>query len=124
MEQVVKKEKKERKNKVIAALFAALLVIGGGAFVLLTGYVSGGFVNVNIVAVSQHGVAALSIAGPVNALTTTIDVGNTTDQMTTLFVTLIAIMIPLIIIMAYLGIFQDFIGGIGRAFGGLFHKRE
>ena len=77
---------------------------------------------VSAVPFSVAHVGALNVVGPV-AMDTGIDVDNTTGQMTTLFVALITVMIPLIIIMAYLGIFQDFIGAIGRAFGGMFGRR-
>ena len=123
MQEYVEKEKRKgNAKKVFAAIFAALFVLGGGAAVVITGFVSGGFVNINMVVVTQHGVAALSIVGQ-NILSTSIDLGNTTDQMTTLIVTLIGVMIPLMVIMWYFGLFSDLFGMLGGFFKKGF-KRE
>ncbi len=96
------------KNKIVIAALLAVLVLSLG-FVTAVGPSA-------VVSVMQS-----NIVGAV-ALDTSVDISNTTGEMTTLFVTLITLMIPLIIIMAYLGIFQDFIAAIGRAFGGLFGR--
>ena len=117
-------EKEKKKNKVaVAVMFTALILMSGIGVVAVSAFIVDGYAVVNVVAVTHNSITALSIAGPIALDTSTIDVSNTTSQMTTLFVTLIAVMIPLIIIMAYLGIFQDFIGGIGRAFGGMFKRQ-
>ena len=119
------RDEKKKRNIVTAMIFSALIVLGGVGLFIVSAFVGGnGVVVVNAIAITRNGVQALSIVGHVALDTTSIDVSNTTSQMTTLFVTLIAVMIPLIIIMAYLGIFQDFIGAISRGFGGLFGRRN
>lgn len=124
MKQVYEERDERKKSVVTAMIFSALIVLGGVGLFIVSAFVGGnGVVLVNAIAITQNGVQALSIVGHV-ALDTGIDIGNTTTSMTTMFVTLIGLMIPLIIIMAYLGIFQDFIGGLGRAFGGLFGRRN
>lgn len=124
MKQVYEERDKKKRNIVTAMIFSVLIVLGGVGLFIVSAFVGGnGVVVVNVIAITQNGVQALSIVGHV-ALDTGVDIGNTTTQMTTMFVTLIGLMIPLIIIMAYLGIFQDFIGALGRAFGGLFGRRN
>ena len=119
MEQIYKEKEKRKSQIVTTVMFAALILMGGFGVITVSAIVGNGYAIVNMVAVTRQGITALTIAGPLD-----ISIGNTTTSMTTMFVTLIGLMIPLIIIMAYLGIFQDFIGGLGRAFGGMFGRRN
>ncbi len=122
MEYVYEKKEKNKRAKaaIIAALVFSLAIFGTGVAVFVSGFVVGDVAVVNVTVLARG--AALSITAVSIVNDVGIDIGNMTTQMTTMFITLIGIMIPLIIIMAYLGIFQDFLAAIGRAFGGLFGR--